>query len=68
MTPAISGDVLHKYPCALSLLALWERPWSGRALRFAYHALRRAQVRGLNVLEVEPLMAVVEGRVQIRVR
>jgi hypothetical protein len=38
----LTGDVLARYPLALSLLALWERPWSPNAQRFAYHALRRA--------------------------
>lgn len=38
---------------AESLLALWDRPWSGTALRFAYHALTRAQRAGLDVLEHE---------------
>lgn len=40
--------------CALSLLALWERPWSPNALRFAYHALHLAMSRGLDVLGVVP--------------
>lgn len=37
--------------CALSLLALWERPWSSNALRWANHALVRAYRAGLDVLE-----------------
>lgn len=37
--------------CALSLLAYWDRPWSSNAKRFACHALHRALVHGLNVLE-----------------
>lgn len=37
--------------CALSLLALWERPWSSNALRWANHALVRAYSAGLDVLE-----------------
>ena len=36
---------------ALALLALWERPWSPRALRFANHALVRAYNAGCDVLE-----------------
>ena len=36
---------------ALALLALWERPWSSSALRFANHALVRAYNRGCDVLE-----------------
>lgn len=36
---------------ALALLAYWDRPWSGSAKRFAYHALRYAWSRGLDVLQ-----------------
>lgn len=36
---------------ALSLLALWERPWSSTALRWATHVLFRCRVRGIDVLE-----------------
>ena len=36
---------------AESLLALWDRPWSTTALRFAYHALHFALSRGLDVLD-----------------
>jgi hypothetical protein len=42
---------------AASLLDLWDMPWSPRALRFAAHALQRAYIRGLDVLEageIEP--------------
>jgi len=37
--------------CALALLAVWDAPWSGRAMKFAYHALHHAVARGLDVLE-----------------
>ncbi len=36
---------------AESLLTCWDIPWSGRAMRFAYHALRRALAHGIDVLE-----------------
>ncbi len=36
---------------AESLLAFWDRPWSGTAKRFAYHALHFARSRGLEVFE-----------------
>ncbi len=36
---------------AESLLTFWDMPWSWRAARFAYHALRVALARGLDVLE-----------------
>lgn len=38
--------------CALTLLAVWERPWSSTTKRYAYHALHRALARGIDVLEV----------------
>lgn len=41
--------------CALAMLALWERPWSTRALRYAYHVLYRALARGCDVLEAAAL-------------
>lgn len=57
----LSADPLDRYRAhvvpqphvsiAESLLALWDRPWSHMALRFAYHALARAQRAGLDVLE-----------------
>ena len=37
--------------CAMSLLALWERPWSSHALRWANHVLVRAYNAGCDVLE-----------------
>lgn len=37
--------------CALSLLELWERPWSGTALRYTAHVLLRARRLGIDVLE-----------------
>lgn len=37
--------------CALTLLGVWDRPWSPNALRYANHTLRRALARGLDVLE-----------------
>ena len=40
-----------KVSVAESLLAYWDRPWSGVAKRFAYHALHRALVCGIDVLE-----------------
>ena len=36
---------------AESLLAFWDRPWSGTAKRFAYHALHFARSRGLEVFD-----------------
>jgi hypothetical protein len=38
---------------AESLLAFWSKPWSGTALRFAYHAMTRAMNAGIDVLEHE---------------
>lgn len=49
---AYSGMALPTFPIALALLAYWERPWSSQAKRFAYHALNRALVRGIDVLEI----------------
>ncbi len=40
-----------KPSCALSLLALWDAPWSPTAMRFAYHALARAYAVGCDPLE-----------------
>lgn len=49
---AYTAHVIGNRPsCALGLLTLWDRPWSSRALRFAYHALHLALSRGLDVLE-----------------
>jgi hypothetical protein len=62
--PGAPGDVASEYvkhvtrgnpSCAFALLALWERPWSSTALRFAAHALQRAYTRGLDVLEAGDL-------------
>lgn len=36
---------------AAALLRYWDAPWSSSAKRFAYHALRTAYSRGLDVLE-----------------
>lgn len=36
---------------AAALLRYWDAPWSSSAKRFAYHALRTAFDRGLDVLE-----------------
>lgn len=36
---------------ALSMLALWDRPWSPRALKYAAWALHRARRAGCDVLE-----------------
>ncbi len=36
---------------AAALLRVWDAPWSSTAKRFAYHALRTAFDRGLDVLE-----------------
>ncbi len=52
--------VLHADPvrpygrpsCAMTLLALWDCPWSPTALRYAYHALQTALQCGCDVLEV----------------
>lgn len=43
--------VVGRPSCALALLALWDRPRSPSALRFANHALVRAYNAGLDVLE-----------------
>jgi len=44
--------VAHDRPsCALSLLALWDRPWSANAMRWANHVLTRAHNAGLIVLD-----------------
>lgn len=57
--PVVQLDAAYAYKhhvcvgkpsCALSLLALWERPWSTQALRFAAHALATARAAGLVVL------------------
>jgi hypothetical protein len=48
--------VTHVKPSvALSMLALWERPWSTSALRWAAHILQRAYNHGCDVLEHAPL-------------
>lgn len=41
----------ERYPTAGCLLALWERPWSSTALRFAGHRLTYVRAHGLDVLE-----------------
>lgn len=43
--------LLKTWPTAACLLELWERPWSGKALRFAAHRLEVLQARGISVLE-----------------
>jgi hypothetical protein len=49
---AYSAHVCSSLPSvALSMLDLWERPWSTTALRFAAHILQRAYNRGCDVLE-----------------
>ena len=40
-----------KVSCALSLLALWDRPWSSTAQRWCVHVLQRARNRGCVVFE-----------------
>lgn len=48
----------RRYPTSMALLRVWARPWSGSALRWAQHALRRALDRGLDPLGVlEPKQA-----------
>lgn len=42
--------------CALSLLDLWDRPWSSNAKRYVYHVLARAAQHGLDVAEHESLV------------
>lgn len=60
VAPAISRESWYRarvapdVSVALALLALWDRPWSSNAIRFAYHALHRAYARGLDVLEASP--------------
>jgi hypothetical protein len=55
--PECPEDTYHLTVCftrpsvALSMLALWERPWSTQALRFAAHILQRAWNHGCDVLE-----------------
>lgn len=60
--PSVASDAEYRYlaratlgrgvSVAVSLLALWDRPWSPRALRFATHAVAYALSRGLDVMEV----------------
>jgi hypothetical protein len=40
-----------KQSVAHEMLALWDRPWSGTALKFATWALHRARRAGCDVLE-----------------
>ena len=39
---------------ATSLIDLWERPWSGTALRYACHAMHATIKLGIDVLEETP--------------
>ena len=50
----VVSHTLCPYTCTMALLTLWDRPWSGTALRFAYHALLRALAHGLDVMETQP--------------
>ncbi len=41
------------FPTANALLAVWDRPWSQNAIRFAAHRLTTAHDAGLDVLEAK---------------
>lgn len=44
-----------RFPIAYALLDAFDRPWSGRAIRFAAHALHRALIHGIDILESDRL-------------
>ena len=40
------------FPTTSALLDLWDRPWSSKCLRFAFHALHRVErAIGVDVLD-----------------